>query len=446
MYIKLIQPRMRKRPMDTDIKLHMAPPLGLLTIAGLLRKDHRVVIENENVEDLCFDDHPDLVGITVTVDAFPRAVEIARRFRAAGSLVVAGGIHVTTAAFAIPDGCFDALCIGAAEGTWPRIVADAQAGRLQPVYRCSPDLRGDQLASPAYDLLKQGPYLYCNVVHTSRGCPFRCDFCYNSASTRRYVNRTVEAVLSDIRAVNCKHVMFIDDNFAGNPQWTRTLLKELKPLKLKWNAAVSINVVNDLTLLDEMRESGCQSLFIGFESIHPESLENVHKVQNNTVFYEAAVQAIHDRGIMINGSFVFGLDGDTPETFRLTRDWIVRNRIETVTSHILTPYPGTVLYDRLESEGRITCRDLSRYNTANVVFQPKGMTAEELYQGYLWMYRELYSTKNILRRLPKAREQVLPYLLFNFLYRKFGPFTDALCRNVTYARIGRLADRLARYL
>lgn len=445
MYIKLIQPQMRKRPMDTDVKIHMAPPLGLLTIANLLRKENRVVIENENVEPITYD-RPDVVGITMTVDVFPRAVEIAARFRAEGVPVVAGGIHVTTAADAIPEDCFDALCIGAAEGTWPQIMEDLKAGSLKPRYQCRPDLRGEELVSPAYDLLQQGPYLYCNVVHTSRGCPFRCDFCYNSSPNRRYLKRPVEDVLADIRAVKCRHVMFIDDNFVGDPQWTRALLKALKPMKLKWNAAVSINAAYDVSLLDEMKEAGCQSLFIGFESIHPTSVKAVHKVQNDTRVYEAAIQAIHDRGIMINGSFVFGLDGDTPETFRQTRDWIVKNKIETVTSHILTPYPGTVLYDRMEQAGRITDRDLSRYNTAHVVFEPKGMTGEELYAGYLRIYRELYSTKNILRRMPKAKNQILPYLLFNFLYRKYGRFTDWLCKKVTYNRIGKLADKLGRYL
>ena len=136
--------------------------------------------------------------------------------------------------------------------------------------------------------------------------------------------------------------MFIDDNFAGNPDWTKRFLEEIKPMKLKWNAAVSINIANDPQLLDLMSDSGCQSLFIGFESINPESVSGVHKVQNSAADYERAVKAIHDRGIMINGSFVFGLDGDTRETFDATLEWIVRNKIETVTSHILTPYPGTV--------------------------------------------------------------------------------------------------------
>lgn len=253
-------------------------------------------------------------------------------------------------------------------------------------------------------------------------------------------------MIRDIRAIGLRHVMFIDDNFTGNPAWTRRFLNAIKSMKLKWNAAVSINVANDPELLDLMRDSGCRSLFIGFESVNPASIAEVHKTHNTLIQYEKAVEEIHSRGIMINGSFVFGLDGDTPATFQATLDWIVRNKIETVTSHILTPYPGTVLFDRMKAEGRIITNDLSLYNTAHVVYRPKNMTADELYQGYLWMYRQIYSLKNIWRRLPDAKEQRSTYLLFNLLYRKFGRLTDWLCRKVTYERIGKLAQRWTKYV
>jgi radical SAM superfamily enzyme YgiQ (UPF0313 family) len=372
-------------------------------------------------------------------------MEIARSYRSRGLPVVAGGVHITTAADTIPEDAFDALCIGAAEGTWPEIMADLAGGGLKKRYRCRGPLRGEDIVSPAYDMIASEPYLYCNVVHTSRGCPFQCDFCYNSGREHRYVNRPIGDVLADIRATGQKHILFIDDNFAGNRAWTKEFLQTIRPLGLKWNAAVSLDAAREPELLDLMRDSGCRSLFIGFESIDPGSIRSVHKGQNRTGDYDRAVAEIHRRGIMINASFVFGLDGDTPETFRATLDWIVRNRIETVTSHILTPYPGTVLYDRMLAEGRLLTHDLSLYNTAHVVFQPKGMTPEELYQGYLWMYRQVYSLKNILRRRPEARQQRMSYWLFNLLYRKYGGVTDRLCKLVSYERIGRLAQFLSRY-
>lgn len=444
LFIKLIQPKMHRRPMDTDIKLHMAPPLGLLTIVNLVRNEHRVQLENENIQQIHYDDAPDIVGISVTVDTLPRAIEIARRFREKGSIVVAGGIHVTTAYDTIPADAFDVLCIGAAEGTWPEIIKDFLDNNLKPVYRCPKLQEGNLIVSPAYDFLKKGEYLYCHVVHTSRGCPFRCDFCYNSAKAHQYLNRNIQDVLADIKAVRSRHIMFIDDNFAGNPVWTKQFLKEIMPMRLKWRAAVSINAAFDDELLDLMKNSGCQSLFIGFESINPDSVSGVHKVQNHTQEYEKAIRAIHERGIMINASFVFGLDGDTPEVFKSTLDWIVKNKIETVTSHILTPYPGTALYDRMKSEGRILTDDLTLYNTAHVVYQPRGMTRQELYQGYHWIYKEIYSLKNIWRRRPESKGIRAAYFTFNLLYRKYGKFTDMLCHLISYEKIGAIAERIAK--
>lgn len=445
MFIKLIQPKMQKRPMDTDIKLHMAPPLGLLTIMNILRKNHTVVLENENIQKIIYDDKPDIVGISVTVDTLPRAIEISKSFREKGVTVVAGGIHITTASNTLPPDCFDVLCIGAAEGTWPDIVRDCENGNLKSIYKCS-RICGKYIVSPAYDFHGKTRYLYCNIVHTSRGCPFKCDFCYNSAPGHTYINRDIDDVLRDIKSVKSKHIMFIDDNFAGNPEWTRKFLTAIKPLNLKWNAAISLNAAYDLPLLDLMRESGCQSLFIGFESINSDSISGVHKVQNSTADYEKAVKAIHDRGIMINASFVFGLDGDTKQTFKNTLDWIVKNKIETVTSHILTPYPGTELYEKLKQENRIISDDLSLYNTAHVVFKPANMSSHELYNGYLWIYKQIYSLKNIYKRIPKSKNQRGAYLLFNLMYRKYGKITDFLCKCISYRLIGITAEKISRYL
>ena len=237
--------------------------------------------------------------------------------------------------------------------------------------------------------------------------------------------------------------MFIDDNFIGDIAFARALMEAMRPLRLKWNAAVSANIVDHPDLLDIMRETGCQSLFVGFESINAGSLACVHKRQNDIVRYERLVEMLHSRGIMINASFVFGLDSDGPSVFKDTLEWIVRNRIETVTSHILTPYPGTALYERMKVEGRLTDDNLSNYDTAHVVFKPKCMTAQELYDGYLWIYREVYSLKNILRRTPKSLSQFVPYYLFNLFYRKYGRFTERLGDRIGFDRVGAWARRLS---
>lgn len=437
MKIKLIQPAMIQRPMDTKLKTRMAPSLALLTLANLTPKEHEVIIENENVESINFDEKVDLVAITVTVDVMNRAIEIAKEFRKRSVKVVAGGIHIT----ADPKGAygyFDAICVGMAERIWQRILFDAQNDSLKEIYNDMLSISGQEIVSPDYDIIDNSKYLYTNIISTSRGCPFECDFCYNSSQSvhKAYINRPIEDVIREIKTLRTRHIMFIDDNFIGNPSWTKKFLAQIKPLGLKYNAAVTSNIVDMPDILDDLKESGCQSLFIGFESINDKAIDSVNKVQNSVGKYERLVEELHKRGIMINASFVFGLDEDDSSVFEKTLDWIVKNIIETVTSHILTPYPGTRLYDNLHKQGRITDFNLSKYNTANVVYRPKNMTQEELYDGYLWIYKEVYSFKNIIKRLPSSKKQWIPYLAFNLLYRRFGKLTEKVCEIISFRRVG----------
>lgn len=434
------------RPMDTGLKIRMSPCLGLYVIANLLRNTHDVIVESENVQKLNLKQKVDLVGISVTVDTLDRAIEIAQKYKALNIPVIAGGIHISACA----EEClqyFDAVCAGPCETVLPQMINDLQSGNLQKIYYCKQPLSAENIVSPAYDLIKNSKYLYCNIIFTSYGCPYKCKFCYNSCEAYKdiYVQKPIEQVLSEIKQINRRHVMFIDDNFIGNPTYTMQLLQAIKPLKIKWNAAVSANIVDMPDLLDEMQVSGCQGLFIGFESLRKTALENVNKYQNQTEKYEKLVYEIHKRGIMINASFVFGLDGDDKTVFDETVKWIIDNKIETVTSHILTPYPGTELYEKLLKENRITCFDYSKYNTSNVVFIPQNMTAEELRKGYLRVYKKVYSFKNIFKRIPAAKKQRKPYLFFNFFYRKFGKFSNIVCQIFGYKRIAFLAAKMSKY-
>lgn len=441
MKILLIQPKMNKRPMDTDLKTRMSPSLALLTLMNLTPQEHEVILVNENVERINLGCDADLVGVTVTLDVMPRAVLISEAFRKRKIPVVAGGIHITCC----PEECmphFDAVCIGPAERVWSRLVEDSGKGVLEQVYCDMEGFRGDELVSPLYSNFEKSKYLYTNVVTTSRGCPNRCDFCYNSCSNRIYIQRPIPDVLRDIDALGTRHILFVDDNFIGVPDYTRSLLTELRGMNLIWSAAVTMKIVNYPDLLDQMAETGCQSLFIGFESINSASLKSVQK-DNQTEQYEAVIDAIHSRGIMVNASMVFGLDSDGPETFQNTLDWLVGQRVETLTSHILTPYPGTALHQRMETAGRITDHNLSHYNTAHVVFTPAKISEKELYDGYLWIYRQFYSFKNIIRRYPRHQAQRRPYLLFNLLYRKFGKLTSALARLIPMGLLGKLAARIS---
>lgn len=268
MKIILIQPKMTMRPMDTTLKTRMSPSLGLYTVASVIREGNEIVFFNENIEEIDYGTSADIVGITVTVDTVDRAAEIAARWRTKGVPVVAGGIQVTSSPETV-RGMFDVLCIGFAEKTWPKILSDLKNGNLQSEYECT-KLASSELASPAYDMIDKRKYLFVNIVSTSRGCPFKCNFCYNSCAKIRnsYICRSIDDVIADISYLQTKHIMFIDDNFIGNPEWTREFLYRIMPMKLKWQAAVSANVADIPGMLDLMKDAGCRSLFIGFESIN----------------------------------------------------------------------------------------------------------------------------------------------------------------------------------
>lgn len=444
MKIKLIQPRMSLRPVDSEFKRLMSPSLALLTLASLTPKDHEIYIEDENLQPLAFDNKPDLVGITVNVDTSSRAYEIADIYHKKNVPVILGGIHVS----ANPKEALehaDSVCVGEAEELWGTILDDLQNGGLKEIYYNSEPT--DLANVPVLDrsFIDSSKYLYTNIVTASRGCPFCCEFCYNSCDYvhHKYRNRSIDGVLKEIGNLKTRHVMFIDDNFIGDINWTRSFLKEIRPLNLKWNAAVSANIYHHLGLLDEMSECGCQSLFIGFESINKSSTDGVNKHQNHAVDYGKLIGEIHSRKMMVNASLVLGLDEDGPDVFNDTLDWLVKNKVETMTAHILTPYPGTALYKRFLSENRITDFDLRKYNTSNVVFKPKNMTPEELYNGYLWMYKKFYSMKNIIKRIPDNHEQKIPYFLFCFIYRKFGRVSSKVSRIGLLSCLGRLARRLS---
>jgi radical SAM superfamily enzyme YgiQ (UPF0313 family) len=447
MKIKLIQPQMSLRPMDSEFKRLMAPSLALLVLAALTPQEHSITIEDENANPLHLDDCPDLVGITVNVDTSKRAYQIAEHYRQKRVPVILGGIHVS----ANPEEALqyaDSVCIGEAENVWADILADVSMGKLKSKYHAHKMADPGKIPIPRWSLIPSRKYLYTNIVVASRGCPFKCEFCYNSCEYvhHKYRNRPIANVLEEIILLKTKHVMFIDDNLIGDIAWTRAFLDEIKPLGLKWNAAVSANIINHMDLLDKMQESGCQSLFIGFESINEQSIQSVQKYQHKRENYERLIHELHKRGIMVNASLVFGFDHDSPQVFANTLNWLVRNKVETMTAHILTPYPGTVLYKRFLAEGRIIDFDLSHYNTSNVVFTPKQMTPEELLKGYLWIYQEFYSFKSIIKRIPDHPKQIVPYILFNLFYRKFGKVISKVARWGFMNFLGRLARKLSYHI
>ena len=442
MWIKLLSPKSTPRPMDTALKAHMAPPLSLLVLGALTPPAHRVTLQDANIERLRLDDAPDLVGITVKVDTVPHARQIAAAYRARGIPVVVGGIYPTVC----PEDCLDfsdSVVVGEAETIWPRLLNDFLSGAMKTLYRDDGAVAGPVI--PRWDLLRGKNYLITNTFVTSRGCPWKCGFCYRSSPNLRpgYKPKPLRSVLEEIASLRTRHIYFIDDNFIGNPNRARALIRLLLPMGVTWHTAVSADIGRHEDILDLMARSGCKSLFIGFETLSDTNLATAGKQQNRVADYGRTIRKIHERGMMVNASVVFGFDGDTPETFRATLDWLTISKVETMTAHILTPFPGTRLYEQLREQGRIFDFDLSHYNTARAVFRPLHMTAQELDDGLRWSYREFYSWPNIVRRLPAAKGQWTAYLMFNAFYRKLGPVVSCLGRLGIMGNLARLARALA---
>ena len=435
---------MSLRPMDTELKRRMSPSIALLVLAALTPKVHEVFIEDENINNLHLDDRPDLVGITVNVDTSERAYEIAKHYRKKGVKVVLGGIHVS----AVPEEAIqhaDAICVGEAEDLWFEILNDTLANKLRGIYLNQNDVDIKNSPIPNWGSIIKRKYLYTNIVVASRGCPHKCAFCYNSCKyvSRKFRNKSVDQVLEEIENLETNHIMFIDDNFVGDPEWTKEFCHRIKNKSLTWHCAVSTNIVNDFGLIDQMSESGCKSMFIGFESINTKSLKSVSKSQNKIENYEKLISKIHQNKMMVNASLVFGFDHDKEDVFENNLKWLVHNKVDSMTAHILTPYPGTILFDKLTKENRIIDFDWRKYNTANVVFQPKNMSPKQLYEGYLWIYEQFYSIKNIVKRMPEKNLQKIPFLLFNLGYRKFGKLTSFLGKMGLMNSIGRLGKKLS---
>ncbi len=441
MRILLIQPKMNKREMDSDFKTKMSPSLALLTLMNLTEDIHEVIMVNENVEKLDSNINVDLVALTITLDVLNRGAEIAKSFMDRGIPVIAGGIHISST----PETCqeyFTSICIGPAERVWKNIVEDCIEGKFKSVYKDFDGFLGREIVSPKYDFNGKEKYLYTNVVTTSRGCQNKCTFCYNSSKNSIYIKRPIEDVISDINKINKKHIYFIDDNFVSDIEYAYLLIEEIRKMNITWGCAVETNIYNHLDLMDKMVEAGCQSLFIGFESINPKALVGVNKL-NKVEEYEKLINEIHNRGLMLNASMVFGLDGDRVSVFEESIDWLIKMKVETLTSHILTPYPGTVLYEKMWKENRLKDFNLSNYNTANVVFEPELMTAKELKSGYLGVYKEFYSFKNIYKRMPINKKQKVSYLLFNIFYRRYGYIVSKISKILPMRTLGNLAEKIA---
>ena len=399
------------------------PPLGLLTVAACTPEDIDVQIVDEKVGDrIDFNLDVDLVGISIFAYSARRGYEIADRFRSRNRKVVLGGFHVFFSAEEALQHA-DAVVIGEAEPVWKILLEDLRAGTLKRIYKAEEFLPLDHTPPPRFDLVDLSRYFLKNVAQVTRGCPFNCDFC----SVRAYFGPTfrtkpVEQVLRELgRIREGDWVCFVDDNIVGSPRYAMELFKSLIPLKIRWISQGSLSIANSEELLQLAAESGCACLLAGIESVEPVNMRHTGgKISLDRL--EEQINRIHEAGIGINGSFMLGLDGDTPETFERMARFCIQNRIELPSFNAFNPIPGTKIYERMKTEGRLRCNGYREYEDLlfrrKLFYTPKGMTEKEFHVGFDWMCREVFSYKNILRRNMKYRIHFLDYLYVNFVWRQ----------------------------
>jgi len=433
MKVKMILPALTEAtsPFWRPIKYSLFPPLGLATLAAFLDDDDDVEIQDEHVEVLDLNDTPDLVVIQVYITSAYRAYRIADHYRARGAHVALGGLHVTS----LPDEAAlhaDTIFLGPGEDTWPRFLADFRAGSPRRAYQSALRTLAD-LPPIRRDLIKRQLYLVPNSIVVSRGCPHVCDFCYKEAffeGGRSFYTQTVDKALAEIDRLPGRHLYFLDDHLFGDRRFATALFDGMRGMGRLWQAAGTVNAVLAPDLLERAVDAGLRSLFVGFETLNPDNLVEQRKYQNMRRDYTAAIRRLHDAGVMINGSFVFGMDGDNGSVFGRTVEWAIEHGIETATFHILTPYPGTALYKRMTEQGRLTIHDWDVYDTRHTVFRPAHMTAAELEYGYRWAYREFYRWKSIVRGA-SVHDDLLAgarHLAYAAGWKKFEPLWDFIIR------------------
>jgi radical SAM superfamily enzyme YgiQ (UPF0313 family) len=431
MKVKMILPALTEAssPFFRPIKYSLFPPIGLAALAAYLDRNDEISIVDEHVEKLGLNDCPDLVVIQSYITSACRAYRIADLYRRRGAFVALGGLHVTSQP-AEAAAHADAIFLGPGEDTWPEFLREFRAA-VRTVIGAPPIRR---------DLIKRRLYLAPNTIVVSRGCPHSCNFCYKDAffqKGRSYYTQPVDAALKEIERLPGRHLFFLDDHLFANPKFALALFDGMRGMGRLWQAAATVRAVLAPNLIEKAADCGLRSLFIGFETMNPSNLRAQHKAQNIGCDYNRAVSRLHDLGIMVNGSFVFGMDSDDESVFGRTVEWALSRGIETATFHILTPYPGTRLYAQLERQGRILHRNWDLYDTRHCVFRPAGMSPEQLETGYWRAYKDFYGWGSILRSVAtkESWSERLRHLAYTAGWKKFEPMWDIIIRAKKVARM-----------
>ena len=433
MKVKMILPSLTEaeNPYWRPIKYSLFPPLGLATLASYLSEDDEIDLVDQHVEKLKLDDQPDLVIIQVYITNAYRSYEIADFYRAKGCYVCLGGLHVTS----LPEEAAlhaDSIFLGPGEETFPEFLKDFR--NKTPKKRYFSSVRTlEKLPPVRRDLIKREKYLVPNSIVVTRGCPHHCDFCYKDAffqGGKTFYTQLVDDALSEIDRLPGKHLYFLDDHLLGNQKFAAELFDGMRGMNRVFQGAATVDSILRGNLIEKAAEAGLRSVFVGFETFSEENLKQSNKKQNLKKDYKLAVQRLHSLGIMINGSFVFGLDEDNNNVFSRTVDWAVKNAITTSTFHVLTPYPGTKLFQDFENQGRILTKNWDLYDTRNVVYQTKNISAEDLKAGYDWAYKEFYSWNNILKASLNhdSIKHQLKHLFYSGGWKKFEPLWNFIIK------------------
>jgi len=396
------------------------PQLTLPILAGLTPSEHEVLMVEEEFEPLPLDGHWDVVGITAMTATAPRAYELASLFKHNGAKVILGGIHPSV----LPDEAAqfaDAVVVGEAEGVWKQVLSDVRWNRLRKFYHNSqPDLSGSPLPVRRRMRSILGLRFFVIPIMASRGCPYDCEFCcVHSVYGRRQRHIPIEHIVEDIRRIGARRVMFLDDNIGGVRSYTMQLIAALKPLKVSWYGQASARFILDDEMFDAAVSSGLEALFVGVESVEPEPRKKMRKSFPSIHLYEKAIKRCRSEGVIFHASLIFGLDEESPCVFERTLDFLLRNSVPSISPCILTPYPGTPLFERLMRERRILHTNWSYYDHTTVCYQPKNMEPEELAERYLDFRNRFFSYSSIVQRgYAQLRVAPIVYLASNVAYRK----------------------------
>lgn len=420
-----------KSPYWRPIKYSLFPPLGLATLAAYCDPGDDIDLQDEHVEVLNTSDDPQLVVIQVYITNAFRAYALADHYRKKGAHVCLGGLHVTS----LPEEAAphaDTIFIGPGEDTFPQFLQDFKNGCAKKIYW---NRERDITTLPPIrrDLIKRQLYLVPNSIVVSRGCPHHCNFCYKDAffeGGKSFYTQRVDAALAEIDRLPGRHLYFLDDHLLGNQRFASALFAGMQGMNRVFQGASTLDAILRGNLIEQAAAAGLRSVFIGFETLNPTNLRQSNKGQNLGKDYAAAIRRLHDLGIMINGSFVFGLDDDDESVFRRTVDWAVQMGLTTATFHILTPYPGTRLFQSMAQQGRILHRRWDAYDTRQVVYKTIGLSAEALKAGYDWSYRSFYSWRNIYKA--SAAHDNLKHAIKHFTYaggwKKFEPLWNFIIK------------------